>query len=442
MSPSPKSKDSQKNGKDSSPKNGKSSPSKKEVDADAHTAAMDLFAQGKRHLLVNDIKASVESLQEACRMLAEQHGETSPEVGDAYFYYGRALLEMARMESDVLGLAMEGVPEGEDLDNSQVENPDKLSEEEKEKVSEQVDDALQENSTNSDAKKSSPKDDEAMDTDKKDGESSQDDSSQDESQEESGEEDLEKAEGEKKDEEDEDVSNHQLAWEMLELAKVIYQKQESGNTAMSLKTAQVFLKLGEVGLESETYPQSIEDFHSCLKIQEKHLEADNRCLAETHYQLGVAYSFSDDFDKSLGSFAKALKIIQDRITNLKKGTSPSKGSKQSPSKDAKDVEAVFEMKELSNLIPEIKEKIEDMEEMKKDAKDKINKVKKELGMATAIGGDVEAKTIQTKKRKGDGKADSPPKKTKAENGDATTDLKIKAAADMENKTKELKKQSV
>jgi len=166
MSPSPKSKDSQKNGKDSSPKNGKSSPSKKEVDADAHTAAMDLFAQGKRHLLVNDIKASVESLQEACRMLAEQHGETSPEVGDAYFYYGRALLEMARMESDVLGLAMEGVPEGEDLDNSQVENPDKLSEEEKEKVSEQVDDALQENSTNSDAKKSSPKDDEAMDTDK------------------------------------------------------------------------------------------------------------------------------------------------------------------------------------------------------------------------------------------------------------------------------------
>merc|ERR1739838_697699 len=358
------------------------------------------------------------------------------------------------MESDVLGLAMEGVPEGEDLDNSQVDNPGKLSEEEKEKVSEQVDNALQENSTNSDAKKSSPKDgksdkDEAMDTDKKDGDSSHDDSSQDESQEESGEDgevELEKAEGEEKDE-DEAVSNHQLAWEMLELAKVIYQKQEEDDKAMSLKTAQVFLKLGEVGLESETYPQSIEDFQACLKIQEKHMEADDRCLAETHYQLGVAYSFSDDFDKSIASFSKALKIIEDRITNLKKASSPAKGSKKTPSKspgkDAKDtsIDSVFEIKELDKLVPEIKEKIEDMEEMKKDAKDKINKVKKEIGKANAIGGNddcktnafgssndsSEAKTIETKKRKPEDEAKS--------------DLKKKAAVDMENKTKELKKQA-
>merc|ERR1739838_627894 len=297
---------------------------------------MDLFAQGKRHLFVNDIKAAVESLQEASRMLAEQHGETAPECGDAYFYYGRALLEMARIESDVLGNALDGVPEGDDLENSQVENPDKMTEEEKEKVSNDVDEALQENTS----KKSSPNDDETEEDETEDeeteGDEAEEDSAmdtdaekKDESKEKGdkdGEEDLE--EGDKKDEEDEDASNHQLAWEMLELAKVIYQKQADGDKAMSIKTAQVFLKLGEVGLESETYPQSIEDFQSCLKIQEKHMEADDRCLAETHYQLGVAYSFSDDFDKSLGSFSKALKIIEDRITNLKKVTSPTKGSKK------------------------------------------------------------------------------------------------------------------
>merc|ERR1712106_788982 len=444
---------------------------------------MEHFAQGKRHLLVNDINAAVNSLQEACRMLAEKHGETAPECGDAYFYYGRALLEMARMESDVLGNALDGVPEGDDLENSQVENPDKLSEEEKEKVSDQVDEALQETTKSlTKDKKSSP----SKDGDKKASPSKDEDKKEksdepmkdgDKAEKKEGE-DVEEKDGEKT-EEDEDVSNHQLAWEMLELAKVIYQRQEEGNKDMSLKTAQVFLKLGEVGLESENYPQSIEDFQSCLKIQETHMEKDDRCLAETHYQLGVAHSFSDQFDESIESFTKALKIIKDKIQTLEK-SEEDKETKES------------EVKELNNLLPEIKEKIEDMEEMKKDATEKINKVKKELGMASAIGGSVskevesstnafgsststataDAKPIQTsmirKKRKpeDDAEEDSA-KKTKAENGEAKpsengskksspakngdakdekmdtekdniSELKKTAAVDMEKKTKEIK----
>jgi len=461
---SPKSKESPSNKEKSSP--GKTSPTK-EIDTEAQ--AMEHFAQGKRNLLVNDINAAVNSLQEACRLLAEKYGETAPECGDAYFYYGRALLEMARMESDVLGNALDGA-------------------EEKEKVSEQVDDALQETTTS--LEKSSPskdksstkdksengekskdkKDDAAMDTDSEKKEGEKDESQDEDGEEEDSQEEDEEEDGEDKDgeEEDDDVSNHQLAWEILELAKVIYQKQEEGNKEMSLKTAQVFLKLGEVGLESENYPQAIEDFQSCLKVQEKHMEKDDRCLAETHYQLGVAHSFSDQFDESIDSFTKALKIIEGRITNLEK------------EKEAKEAE----IKELKNLIPEIKEKIEDMEEMKKDSKEKINKVKKELGMAMAIGGSSkenegapnafgavssssDAKPISTmmikKKRKPEDEAEAETaKKSKSENGEAknghaengvknghsspekmdtekdTTDAKKKAKEDMEKKTAEIK----
>jgi len=522
----------------------KSSPSKKEVDAAIQ--AMQHFAAGKRHLLVNDINSAVNSLQEACRMLAEQHGETAAECGDAYFYYGRALLEMARVESGVLGNALDGVPEGEDMDSSQVENPDKLPEEEKEKIGEQVGEALEENFNK--LEKSSPskgekvnghakdekvngQSDEASDKDKKDEakesdsekKASTDDESQDgESQddedgEEDGEGDEEGAEGEEKEgegeeekegegekteEEDEDVSNLQLAWEMLELAKVIYQRQEEGNKAMSLKAAQVYLKLGEVGLESENYPQSIEDFQSCLKIQETHMEADDRCLAESHYQLGVAHSFSDDFDNSIESFTKATKIIEERIANLEKQKKEKEGwTEEQKKNDAKTREDPFytedkEIEELNSLLPEIKEKIVDMKEMKQDSKDKINKVKKELGMASAIAGSsaegestnafgfgssssaTDAKPIATmmikKKRKPEDEAEGEDaaKKVKAANGDAkptengkaqngvnghsspekmdtdksksdasTVELKKKAAADMETKTKELKEQS-
>lgn len=53
-------------------------------------------------------------------------------------------------------------------------------------------------------------------------------------------------------------------------------------------------------------------------MQEKILEEDDRCLAETHYQLGLAHSFSDEFDKAIQSFGAAMKVIEQRIENLLK----------------------------------------------------------------------------------------------------------------------------
>jgi len=39
-----------------------------------------------------------------CR--SERYGETSPECADVFFWYGRALLELARIENGVLGNAL------------------------------------------------------------------------------------------------------------------------------------------------------------------------------------------------------------------------------------------------------------------------------------------------------------------------------------------------
>lgn len=53
-------------------------------------------------------------------------------------------------------------------------------------------------------------------------------------------------------------------------------------------------------------------------FQEKVLQEDNRYLAETHYQLGIAHSFSDDFDKAVDSLQAAVRVIELRISNLQK----------------------------------------------------------------------------------------------------------------------------
>ena len=60
------------------------------------------LAAGKRNLLINDVSGAVSSFAEACKMMGEIYGETAAECGEAFFYYGKALLEMARMENGVL----------------------------------------------------------------------------------------------------------------------------------------------------------------------------------------------------------------------------------------------------------------------------------------------------------------------------------------------------
>jgi len=120
------------------------SPSKKDVDL--VTRAMGYLAAGKRDLLIRDPASAVASLAQACQLLGEHYGETAPECGEPYYYYGRALLDLARMEAGVIDNVLDGVPSEDDsADDSMVGDPEKCTDEEKEKVEKDVDEALQEN---------------------------------------------------------------------------------------------------------------------------------------------------------------------------------------------------------------------------------------------------------------------------------------------------------
>ena len=74
-------------------------------------------------------------------------------------------------------------------------------------------------------------------------------------------------------------------WSSAEWVNVIrrfvyYNRQESEDC--QLKVSQIHLKLGELGLETEQYAQSVIDFTTCLQIQKKFLDPDCRLIAGTY----------------------------------------------------------------------------------------------------------------------------------------------------------------
>lgn len=430
--------------------------------------AMNHFATGKRNLLVQDIPNAVESFALACELFSEQYGETAGECADAYLYYGKALLEMARLESGVLGNALDGVPEdeSEDSDSSQVEDPEKMTADEKEEVGVKVSEALDENFTKHEetiAKLTNGHSKTLPDEGSTESEGSQDEEEAEESKDEEKEKSEEKEEtevkedAEKKDaekeketdeekkdtesvggddktkeekengdveeqeaEDDEDPSNLQLAWEMLELAKVIFTRktEEAKDDAKALaeaedKLCETYLILGEVSLENENYEQAVDDLTACLKKQQEKLPADSRSIAETHYQLGVALGFQASFEEAVQALNDAIKVLTSRIENLKAG---------SESKDTSRTDDAFytkerEIAELEKLLPEIKEKIQDTNELKKET---IRKMKEEAGFSNGSGSGEPSKpvsTIAVKKRKAtDDEAETSPKKVHLTNG--------------------------
>lgn len=448
--------------------NGKTeSPTKKDEGDEIASAKMHLAA-GKRALLVQDPNGAVTSLETASEKFGKIYGETGKECGESYFYYGKALLELARIEAGVIDNGLDGVPDTEDEeDNSIIEGP-KPTEEEAEKIAEDVDQALEENFKELEKKAVVDKNgaadgkDDKMETDENDGakmscvakngetngekngvtngekngvdekekKESEENSAEDE---EDDEEEDEEAEGDEKvakffagaegeeagpstttndvegeseepkdndadsigsteagpsstkentdksaqaQEEEEDPSNLQLAWEMLELAKSIFSKHADSLEAadpirleLESKLSETYQTLGEVSIENENYPQAIEDLTMCLRRRQDLLPEDNRSVAETHYQLGVALGFNTQFDEAVNALNDAILVLEKRVTNLKE----KKESRDPSTKDdaANDDTRVKEIAELEGLIPEIREKIADTKDMQNETLKKI-----------------------------------------------------------------------
>ena len=141
--------------------------------------------------------------------MAKHKGEMATECAEAYFYYGKALLELSRVESGVLGNALDGVDmetKTADVKDALVEDTEAMTTDEKFEIEEKVADALEENFEKHDivakAHTGDNTEEETEDDEVMDGEKAGDEM----------ETDVEKVDAE--------AGNLEQAWQMFDLAKV------------------------------------------------------------------------------------------------------------------------------------------------------------------------------------------------------------------------------
>lgn len=164
-----------------------------------------LFLQGKRHLIIRDYQLAVEALSDACQMFSKVYSEQADEMADPYFYYGRALFEIARNESEVLGdqVAKDEDKNDDDDDDDEIPEEDENNEDgEKEEEKTENGDEKIENDKNVEAE-------------------------------------AEAGGSQTEEGENEAVNDLQLSWEYLELAKLIYKKKADTCKETAIKLAEV-----------------------------------------------------------------------------------------------------------------------------------------------------------------------------------------------------------
>ncbi|KAI8366216.1 hypothetical protein BD560DRAFT_372231 [Blakeslea trispora] len=308
------------------------------------TKAQQLFNDGKAAFNKDEFEKSVNMLGEACQLMDQINGDLSPENGDAYFLYGQALLQYAIMQNTVLGQSAQA--SAKVIEKQQQQQQQQQSDEEQAKSGNplfQLNDAPEFTSTDEkDIKTTALANDENDDED---------------------EEEAEEEEGAGSADED-----FETAWDILDVARVIFEKGEDKET--KLKLADVHLCLGDISLETEKFNEALHDYEKAIDIKKSVLEDDNRELAEAHYKYALALEFSTEkADQAVPELSKAVAVLEKRREKLDSGKGKQKASETENN----------ELKEIDELIAEMRLKVEELSQRQATEKQAEAMLKAMLG---------------------------------------------------------------
>jgi len=245
---------------------------------------------------IKDHNAAAELYSEATELQAELNGEMSLDNADLLFAYGKALYNVAVSKSDVLGAKVAGEPHAQ--------SNTKATESSKSVGSTSASDNLIQSAVAGGMAKKEAGANEKEQSEKKQstpffqftGDENFDESEEEE--EEGG------AQADAGDEDDDDFAN---AFEVLDLARVLYQKKlsaaEEGDgkgkstevpsdvKQLKERLADTYDLQAEISLEGERFLDAVMDLRTALDLRLALFPVEDPAVAECHYKLSLALEF-------------------------------------------------------------------------------------------------------------------------------------------------------
>ncbi|KAF3323969.1 protein NASP [Carex littledalei] len=292
--------------------------------------ADELFERGSKAIEEGDYNEAADCLSRALEIKVMHHGELAEECASAYYKYGCALLFKAQEETDPLGNV-----------------PNKSANTEKGKSGIVIDRSNSSKSVeSSSANDVSPGETKATEGGEGSGTKGQLEGSDDSEDED--------ADGEVEGEEDE--SDLDLAWKMLDIARVIAENCPED----TLEKVNIFSALAEVSMEREDLEMSLNDYKKALAILEHIVEPDHRRVVELNFRICLVLETATRIEEALPYCGKAISLCKSRIVKLKEKmaasdcATPEEGSAKSAVQD--------EIELLSGILSDLETKLEDLEQ--------------------------------------------------------------------------------
>ncbi|CAE6474474.1 unnamed protein product [Rhizoctonia solani] len=314
----------------------------------------------KRAFALRNYEEAVDHYATALELARTEYGENTPPFAELLLIYGRALIENAIAQNSVLGGGKqeEGAPKES---NGAGSSSDSKTQPENARIH------FGDGASSDDEGVG----DETVDT------TAGDMSAVKEEEEEGGEEQ----------DEDEPEDDFNAAWDVLDLARAYYDKQEGDD--MKLKLSEAYMSLGDVSLETEKFEQAISDYTSGLSIKTQLLPFYSRQVCEAHYRLGLVFDLTPDklsegirhIEQAISSLKARVTVIKDRLDSPPDTKGKGKGLAISDPIDAMDeVQLQAELKDVEELLKDLSLKYEDM----KATSEAQNPVEETVGVKKAL----------------------------------------------------------